>query len=211
MAARYAWVLLWGYLDDYGRGLDNARVMAADLFPLDDEVTGTRMGEWLELWADAGSVCRYEHEGKRYLHALNWGDYQRPQHPGKVRIPPCKEHEAVALAEFEAAREATHRKSSGKSHEGFVRVSPTSKEEEEELGVRRRRGRQSLTPRCARHANSPNPPKCGDCKDARLTWERNQDPQPALSVLPPALVCPEHPGQLAGTCNGCAADRKAAR
>jgi hypothetical protein len=37
--ARYAWVLLWGYLDDYGRGVDNAKVIAADCFPLDDDVS----------------------------------------------------------------------------------------------------------------------------------------------------------------------------
>jgi hypothetical protein len=37
--ARYAWVLLWGYLDDYGRGVDNPKVIAADCFPLDDDVS----------------------------------------------------------------------------------------------------------------------------------------------------------------------------
>ena len=47
---RLAWVYLWGYLDDYGRGQDNARVIAADCFPLDDDVTHELMGHWLDLF-----------------------------------------------------------------------------------------------------------------------------------------------------------------
>jgi len=34
---RYFWVLLWGYLDDLGRGLDIPKTIAGDCFP--------RMGE----------------------------------------------------------------------------------------------------------------------------------------------------------------------
>jgi hypothetical protein len=211
---RLAWVLLWTYLDDYGRGMDNARVIKSELFPLDDDVTAAVMGEWLSIIEKSGSICRYDHDGKRWLHVPKWAHWQKPQHPGKVRIPPCPIHEPGPLALFEAAQETELMRVSGKSHEGLRRPSPTSKEGEGELGVRR--GRQSAEPpekppRCPRHARTRNPPSCGQCKELRQTWENSRDLDvPALGSIPPLLACPHHPGQFAGTCNGCAADRKAA-
>lgn len=208
---RYAWVLLWGYLDDYGRGLDNARIVAADCFPLDDDVTPQLMAEWLDVWEEAGSICRYEHDGKRYLHALNWSEHQKPQHPGKERLPPCHDHEPESFRRWSEARRGTPEKSSRKSHEDRPSVSPLrgrrSKEEERE-GEVTARARPEQPPRCPRHAHLVNPPSCGQCKELRLEWEHDR---PALAIVLPQLECRVHRGQLAGNCRSCAADRKAAR
>lgn len=89
---RYAWVLLWGYLDDKGRGIDNAALLVADLFPLDRDVTEKKMVGWVTVWERDGCVCRYEVDGRRYLHARNW-DHQRINRPTPSRIPPCPIHE----------------------------------------------------------------------------------------------------------------------
>ena len=89
---RYAWILLWGYLDDFGRGVDDTRLLVADMFPLDRNVTERRMAGWLEIWTKAGIVCRYEIDGRSYLHAVNWGEHQKISHPSKSRIPPCLDH-----------------------------------------------------------------------------------------------------------------------
>ena len=90
---RYAWVLLWGYLDDYGRGRDDPRLLKADLFPLDDAITAKKLAGWVATMAADGCVCRYEVDGDHYLHALHWGRHQRPSHPLPSRIPPCPTHE----------------------------------------------------------------------------------------------------------------------
>ena len=98
---RYAWVLLWGYLDDHGRGVDDLRLLVADLFPLDRDVTERKLDGWLnrmaEKPADADEedppLCRYEVGGRRYLHAVKWTSHQRVSHPGPSRIPPCPTHE----------------------------------------------------------------------------------------------------------------------
>jgi hypothetical protein len=37
---RYFWVLLWGYVDDHGKGKDNPLLVKADCFPLDPDITG---------------------------------------------------------------------------------------------------------------------------------------------------------------------------
>jgi hypothetical protein len=95
---RYAWVLLWGYLDDHGRGLDDLRLLVADLFPLDRDVTERKLDRWLDIMCQSSDgcppLCRYEVNGRRYLHAPKWGRSQRVSHPQESRIPPCPAHEA---------------------------------------------------------------------------------------------------------------------
>jgi hypothetical protein len=97
--ARYAWVLLLGYVDDAGRGLDDLRLLVADLFPLDRDVTERRLNAWLDLMAEETTVnhpaplCRYEIDGKRYLHATRWANHQKISRPTRSRIPPCPIHE----------------------------------------------------------------------------------------------------------------------
>ena len=91
---RYFWVLLWGYLDDHGRGVDEPRLIKADCFPLDDDLTAADIGKWLELLSaprddEPASVCRYTVAGRRYLHVPHWGSHQKPQHPSDSRIPAC--------------------------------------------------------------------------------------------------------------------------
>lgn len=90
--ARYAWVLLLGYLDDRGRGHDDDRLLVADLFPLDRDVTERKIAAWKRLWVDGGQVCRYEAEGTAYLHAIKWSAHQKINRPTRSRIPPCPTH-----------------------------------------------------------------------------------------------------------------------
>ncbi len=93
---RYAWVLLWGYLDDEGRGVDDLRLVVSDMFPLDRDVTEKKMDRWLDMWVKSGSLCRYEADGRHYMHALNWADHQKVYHPKPSRIPRCPAHELRA-------------------------------------------------------------------------------------------------------------------
>jgi hypothetical protein len=99
---RYAWVLLWGYLDDYGRGKDDLLLMKADMFPLDRDVTERKLDRWLDLMAEKPDdpdepppLCRYvATNGQHYLHAVKWGNHQRVSHPNPSRIPHCTIHES---------------------------------------------------------------------------------------------------------------------
>lgn len=94
---RYAWVLLWGYLDDYGRGVDDMRLVVADLFPLDRDVTERKMDGWLTRMANGGVLCRYESAGRRYFHAVSWDDHQKISHRTNSRVPPCPIHECNGI------------------------------------------------------------------------------------------------------------------
>jgi hypothetical protein len=91
---RYFWVLLWGYLDDHGRGVDDARLIKADCFPLDEDLDRIVISEWLNLLASSGPLCQYQVDGKRYLHIPSWTEHQRPSHAGKSRIPLCPHHDS---------------------------------------------------------------------------------------------------------------------
>lgn len=97
--ARYAWVLLWGYLDDKGRGRDDLRLIVADLFPLDRDVTERKVDGWLRLMAetpgedDEPPLCRYDVDGRRYLHAIKWAQHQRINRPTESQLPPCPVHD----------------------------------------------------------------------------------------------------------------------
>lgn len=90
---RYFFALLWGYLDDHGRGVDNNRLILADCFPLDRDLDEHVIDSWLNMIADSGPLCRYEVNGRQYLHAVNWREHQKPSHPTDSRIPPCPRHE----------------------------------------------------------------------------------------------------------------------
>jgi hypothetical protein len=107
LEARYFWILLWGYVDDYGRGKDNVKLIKADCFPLDDSVTTEMVDEWLWLFAEAGVIVRYTVEGCDFLAVKNWAEHQKVPHPGKDNFPDFT-GQNVQLRDF---------------HEGFMNVS----------------------------------------------------------------------------------------
>lgn len=119
---RYFFILLWGYLDDYGRGVDDELLIASDCFPRDRDVTPERVDDWLELIADSGPICRYEVDGRNYLHAPNWREHQKPSHPTRSKIPPCPDDEPDAYKAWREANPQRLPKRSRKSREGFQKI-----------------------------------------------------------------------------------------
>jgi hypothetical protein len=111
---RYAWVLLLGYLDDYGRGRDDSRLVVADLFPLDRDVTERKINLWLDRMAKSGPLCRYNVDGQGYMHAVKWSNHQRISHPTDSRIPPCPIHDLhEPIPSNTGSTPETRRKNSG--------------------------------------------------------------------------------------------------
>lgn len=105
---RYFFVLLWGYLDDKGRGLDVPKTIAGDCFPHDDQVTPAKVNRWLNIMAATKvspgkepPICRYEAGGRRYLHSVNWPEHQKPNRPSPSRLPPCPLHEGLSESRSE--------------------------------------------------------------------------------------------------------------
>jgi hypothetical protein len=123
---RYCFILLWGYLDDYGRGVDDELLIASDCFPRDRDVTPEVVDGWLETIAESGPLCRYEVDGRRYLHAPNWREHQKPSHPTRSKIPPCPDDEPDDFKKWREINPQRLRNRSRKSREGFAKIPEAS-------------------------------------------------------------------------------------
>lgn len=84
---RYFWTQLWGYCDDYGRGRRDARLVWADLFPLDDDVSVKTVDRWMDALEQSGVIVVYEVGGKRYFECINWTEHQPLGYLRKTVIP----------------------------------------------------------------------------------------------------------------------------
>lgn len=119
---RYFFILLWGYLDDYGRGVDDELLISSDCFPRDRDVTPEVVDGWLEAIAESGPLCRYEVDGRRYLHAPNWREHQKPSHPTRSKIPPCPDDEPDDFKKWREINPQRLRNRSRKSREGLQKI-----------------------------------------------------------------------------------------
>ncbi|HVM20269.1 MAG TPA: hypothetical protein VM307_09945 [Egibacteraceae bacterium] len=86
---RLLFIGLWSYVDDNGVGLDDYRLVAADLFPLEEDQKEVRdyVREGLARLSRALLVVRYEVAGKAYLFIPTWDKHQRVDRPGQSRYP----------------------------------------------------------------------------------------------------------------------------
>lgn len=96
--ARLTWVGLWTYVDDEGRGKDNARIIKGDLWPLEDDVTHKDVEKDLGELSKAGRILRYEVAGEKYLLILKWTDHQRIAKPTASKLPPPSGSDTIPVA-----------------------------------------------------------------------------------------------------------------
>jgi len=87
MTDRLLFIGLWTHVDDNGVCRDVPALMKAAVFPLDEDVTLTRVAGGLMRLASLGLVVRYKVDGKGYLAIPSWTEHQKVQHPGKPRYP----------------------------------------------------------------------------------------------------------------------------
>lgn len=119
--ARWTWAGLTCYLDDTGRGRDSARAVRGSVYSTEPEVTVETVAQHLDLFVQAGSLCRYEcdcEQGGPQVHAPKWSAWQRPSHPTPTRLCPCPRHEAEAAAIHAQEGSGSSPESSGAAREG---------------------------------------------------------------------------------------------
>lgn len=87
LTARLTFVGLWTHADDEGRAVDDARLIKAALWPLEDKHTAKRVEADLVELAKAGLIHRYETDGRRYLHVRGFSDHQRVSHAQESSLP----------------------------------------------------------------------------------------------------------------------------
>ena len=97
--ARWTFGGLWCYVDDDGRGKSNTGLVKAAVWPLDDDVTLKHVGEYLDELEAERLICRYEVDGKGYLHVVNFGEHQHPNRPVTSKLPACSRRAHGGLSE----------------------------------------------------------------------------------------------------------------
>lgn len=97
--ARWTFAGLWCYVDDDGRGRSNAGLVKAAVWPLDDDITPAEVGQFLSELEAARVICRYEVDGKSYLHVVNFPEHQHPNRPLASKLPACTRRTHGGLTE----------------------------------------------------------------------------------------------------------------
>jgi hypothetical protein len=169
MGLRYFWVLLWGYCDDYGRGRDNARLIVADSFPLDDDIDATQIQGWMDVLAGAGMIRRYQVDNVDYFHVSDWANMQKVSHPSKIFSPPPPWQESGSGTSPEPLPSDSAEMPRGG---GGVKGDGSGG------------GGDTPTPYCEAHPKGTNTP-CRPCGEARKASELSQKPTLRSLPLPP--------------------------
>lgn len=92
-AARLTFIGLWTYVDDHGRGIDDARLVKAAVWPLDVKKSERVVAGLLGELERHGRIDRYTVDGRAYLCVTNWREHQRIDKPQKAKHPgPFPEH-----------------------------------------------------------------------------------------------------------------------
>lgn len=88
LSTRLTFIGLWCYVDDNGVGIDEARLIRASVWPLDEspEIL-QRTREDLRRLQEALLVTRYTVSGRPLLAIKSWSEHQKISHPGKPRFP----------------------------------------------------------------------------------------------------------------------------
>lgn len=86
LRARLTFAGLWTYCDDLGRGRDNARLIRAAVWALDD-VSPDDVESDLVLLADSGLIERYVVAGRAFIQVCSWSEHQKISHPTRSKIP----------------------------------------------------------------------------------------------------------------------------
>lgn len=164
---RYFWTQLWGYCDDYGRGRYESKVILADTFPIDDEITAADITRWMKVLERAGVIHRYEVGERIYFECVSWEEHQPMRYKRKSRIPGP---DGVIPGNFGILR------NSAESSEKFRNISHEEEGDIEE----KKKGEGVPTPHCGKHPNGTTAPcrACGDARREFESWKADQKHKP---------------------------------
>lgn len=88
LAEQRTFIGLWTYADDFGKGVDDPRLIKAAIWPLRERHTAKKVDADMAALEAAGLIQRYEFSGRRYFQILGWAEHQRVNRPSSSRIPP---------------------------------------------------------------------------------------------------------------------------
>lgn len=87
---RLTFIGLWTHADDAGRCVDDARLIKAAVWPIDDR-TAADIEIDLKALTELSLITRYTLNRKRYIAVTNWKEHQRINRPTDSKLPAPEE------------------------------------------------------------------------------------------------------------------------
>ncbi len=87
LACRLLFQSLWVFADDTGHGIADARLLKAQCFPYDPDITPEHVRVWLEQLCKAGMVREYEIASQQYFEVVNFAKHQIINRPSQFAYP----------------------------------------------------------------------------------------------------------------------------
>lgn len=208
--ARLAYIGMWNWADDYGRGTLNLKELEGFIFPNDDikELsvgTSENFRRVVKEVVDTFGIIIYEVHGRTYYAIPTWSDHQRTERKAKSKYPAPEDGENVSDQWSDGSSYTFLRTASevptqggGSSRKPEHRNRGTG-----EQGNRGREGvKETSNPTGGREPNAENP------------QPQNLDELAAAHAAsqPDPRRCPDHQGLAPGTvpdCGKCAEARQA--
>jgi hypothetical protein len=87
VAPRLTFIGLWNYADDEGRGVLDARLIKAAIWPLDDKVTVAKVQVHIDVLTAASLITVYSDGDRTYFSVNGWGEHQSISKPRPSLFP----------------------------------------------------------------------------------------------------------------------------
>src|SRR5687768_11398166 len=90
LTARLTFIGVWTHVDDEGRCVDDARLIKAAVWPLDDR-TSADVEDDLRRLSESSLITRYRVGERSYLEVTSWREHQRINRPTPSKHPDVSE------------------------------------------------------------------------------------------------------------------------
>jgi len=91
---RLTFIGLWTHCDDEGRAVDDARLIKAAVWPLDDRTAADVEGDLAAL-TESSLITRYTLNRKPYMQVNGWREHQRINRPTPSKLPAPEQGETT--------------------------------------------------------------------------------------------------------------------
>lgn len=185
---RLTFIGLWTHVDDEGRCVDDARLIKAAVWPLDDR-TAADVEKDLGVLSEASLILRYALNQKRYLAVRSWSEHQKINRPTASKLPPPPEGPIPDLTCTDEDSRTPH---GGLTEDSLAERK--GKEQGKEQGTGK--GTRPATPAATRASDDPGPdfdefwrlyPRKAGKSEAAKAWgnaiKNGADPASLLAAL----------------------------
>lgn len=154
---RLTFIGLWTHVDDEGRCVDDARLIKAAVWPLDDRVASDVEND-LRALTESSLIARYTVNGRSYLAVQNWAEHQRINRPTPSKLPAPSEGQTRTTPALEPPLTSGNDALTEPSATAHAQLSePSPPERNREQGREQGREKESAPPAAQAPARTPPP------------------------------------------------------